>query len=82
MTVALETELETFQRELPALLQVPGNRGRYALVHGDKVDSIWATLDEALTAGYERFDLDPFLVKEITDHEETQYFSRNVNPCR
>jgi hypothetical protein len=80
MAVALERELTTFQRELPRLLQ-EGNRGRFALVREDNVHSIWPTVDEALTAGYANFGLEPFLVKEITDHETPQYFSRNVSRC-
>jgi hypothetical protein len=80
--VALERELETFRKELPGLLLVEGNRGKFALVHGDRVDSAWATVDEALAAGYDRFGLEPFLVKLITEHEQPRYFSRNVPPCR
>jgi hypothetical protein len=79
--MALEQELETFRRELPQLLLQSENRGKYALIHGDKVDSVWATMDEALNAGYERFGLEPFLVKEITDDEKPRYFSRNVTRC-
>ena len=79
--MALERELETFQKELPRLLQDEANRGKYALVYGDKVDSVWETVDEALAAGYDRFALDPFLVKEITEREEARFFSRNVSRC-
>ena len=70
MAAALEHELETFHRELPKLLQGAGNRGKYALVYGDLVSGVFATVDAALEAGYERFGLNAFLVKEITDHEE------------
>ncbi len=76
--MALERELETFLRELPRLLADPANRGRFALVHGDSVDSLWPTLEAGLEAGYLRFGVEPFMVKEITEHEETQYFSRNL----
>ena len=76
--MALETELATFQRELPALLADPANRGTFALVHGESVAGCFPTFDEALAAGYERFGLAPFLVKEVTDHEEPRYFSRNL----
>jgi hypothetical protein len=63
-------------------LLVEGCRGKYGLVHGDRVDSVWDGKDQALEAGYERFGLEPFLVKEITDHEEPRFFSRNVIRCR
>ncbi len=80
--MALEHELETFQRELPTLLQSEGNRGKFALVYGDAVSGVFTTVDEALDVGYELFGLKSFLVKEITDREESQFFSRNVSRCQ
>jgi hypothetical protein len=80
--VALERELATFRKELPNLLAAEGNRGKYALVYGDKVEGVWDTVDEALAAGYTRFGVQPFLVQEITENEAPQYFSRNVKQCR
>jgi hypothetical protein len=79
--MALEHELDTFRTQLPILLTDPANQGKYALVAGDRVDSTWPTEEEALAAGYERFD-GPFLVKQITAHEEPRYFSRNITRCR
>lgn len=74
--MALENELDTFRRELPALLRDPANRGAFALVHGPVVVGCFPTFEAALAAGYERFGLSPFLVKEVTDREEPRYFSR------
>jgi hypothetical protein len=82
MPLTLERELKAFERELPRLLNVEGCRGRYALVHGDQVDSVWETREKALEECYQRFGLELFLVKEITDHEEPRFFSRNVTRCR
>lgn len=82
MDVALKQELATFDRELPSLLQQEGNRGKFVLIYADRVDSVWQTRDKALEQGYERFGLEPFLVKEITDHEQPRYFSRNLKRCR
>jgi hypothetical protein len=80
--MALEQEMATFARELPGLLRDPANMGKYALVHGDKVDSLWPDLDAALHAGYDRFGLDPFLVKPVVAHEEPRRFSRGVTRCQ
>ena len=66
----------------PALLADPQNLGKVALIHGDKVDSVWPTMDEALAAGYDRFGLEQFLVQEIVEKERVYYFSRNVPSCR
>lgn len=81
MSVALETELDTFQRELPGLLADPANRDKYALVHRDTVAGIYADRTVAVEVGYDRFGLEPFLVKKVTDREEPLYFSRNLHPC-
>jgi hypothetical protein len=78
MAVALEKELDTFRRELSALLADPSNRGQFALVQGDTISGLYPSLDAALAAGYDKFGLIPFLVKEVTDHEEPRYFSRNL----
>ncbi len=77
----LERELEAFKRELQRLLTNPENKGKVVLICGDAVDSIWPTVDEALNAGYDKFGLKPFLVKEIVEHEKPLYFSRNLKRC-
>jgi len=79
--VELDREVSTFRRVLPTLLADPAKRGLFALVHGDQVAGVYDSFDAALEAGYERFGLDPFLVKEVTEHEEPKYFPRNINPC-
>lgn len=76
--MALESELDVFRQALPALLADPANRGTFALVHAGAVAGCFPTFDDALAAGYDRFGLAPFLVKEVTDHEEPRYFSRNL----
>ena len=79
--MALEREMGTFRRELPRLLQDETNQGKYVLIHGEQVDSVWPTRAEALKAGYDRFGLGVFMVKEITQHEKVYSISRNVTPC-
>jgi len=61
--MALEIELETFRRELPILLL--RDAGRFALVQGDKINSVWDTQADAIQAGYGTFGLSPFLAKKI-----------------
>jgi hypothetical protein len=73
--MALEAELETFEKRLPELL--PRENGRFALVHGDDV-SVWPNADAAIDAGYNRYGFDRFLVKEIVEQEKPRYFSRRV----
>ena len=79
MTMGLEQEMAAFTRELPTLLADPTARGRFALVHGDCVEAVtYSTFEDALAAGYDTFGLEQFMVKEVTDHEEPKYFSRNI----
>jgi hypothetical protein len=78
--MALERELEVYQRELPRLLG-EGGRGKFALVHGDSVNSVWDTWKDAVQIGYDRFGLEPFLVKEIQETERLVFFTRDIRPC-
>ncbi|HBI43721.1 MAG TPA: hypothetical protein DDY78_12850 [Planctomycetales bacterium] len=75
-------ENDVFDRELPVLLSNPANHDKYALIHGDAVDSVWPTLDEALQQGYDRFELEPFLIRHIVEHEESRYFPHGVSSCQ
>ena len=77
----LKQELDAFRRALPVLLADADKRGQFALVHGEIVADVFPTFDAALEAGYDRFGLDPFLVKEVTEHERSHYFSRNMTSC-
>lgn len=76
--MALEKEIQTYDRELPSLLD---NMGKFVLIHGDDVVDIFVAYEDALKAGYERFKLEPFLVKRIESPETIQYFSRPLQ-CR
>ena len=64
----LDRELETFRRELPRLLE-EGHEGKFALIHGDRVDSLWPDEDAGYEAGCERFGLEPFLVQQVLRDE-------------
>jgi hypothetical protein len=75
--MALEKELETYRRELPNLLK---QRGKFALVHGETVDSIWDTEEEAVEAGDDRFGLEPFLVMQIRETETPRYVPGDLIP--
>jgi hypothetical protein len=46
------------------------NSGRFAVVKGEELAGMFATMDEALSAGATRFGLSPFLVRRVGDQEE------------
>lgn len=75
VSMALEKEIATYDRELPSLLP---NEGKYVLIHGDEVVDLFDSYDDALKAGYEKFDLNPFLVRQIKAIAQIQYFTRDI----
>ena len=75
--MALETELATYQQKLPEL---KADEGKYVLIHGDEVAGVFTSAEDAITIGYEKFGLNPFLVKQIHLIELGQFISRLVEP--
>jgi hypothetical protein len=57
-------EWKTFKREVYRLM-CAGNKGRFALIKGSEVVSVWDTLTDATQAGRERFGEQPFFVQEV-----------------
>lgn len=62
--VPFAEEWQTFKREVYRLL-CAGNKGRFALIKGNQVVSVWDTQSDAIQAGRERFDQQPFFVQEV-----------------
>lgn len=60
----LAEEWKTFKREVYRLM-CEGGKGRFALIKGDRVLSVWDTWSDAVQAGRERFGLEPFLIQEV-----------------
>lgn len=70
----LDTELKAYKEKLPTLL---GQIGKYALLKGSEVVGVYDTYEDALKFGYEKFQLEPFLVKRIAPAEQISYFTRD-----
>lgn len=77
--MALEKELAVYRSKLPELKAE--NEGKFVLIHGDDVVEIFSSYDDAIKAGYSRFGLEPFLVKQIQAFEPVQFISRFIDPC-
>ena len=75
--MALEKELATYHAKLPEL---KADEGKYVLIHGNDVAGIFTSGEDAIKIGYEKFKLDPFLVKQIQTIERTEFISRFVEP--
>ncbi len=76
--MALDREIQTYQKELPNLLQ---HEGKFVLIHETQVAGFYETYEDAIKAGYEKFALKPFLVKRIQAVEQIQYFTRDLIEC-
>lgn len=74
--VDLSVELAVYEANLPELL---GSEGKFVLISGEEIAGAFATYGEALDAGYEKYGLKPFLVKQIRAAEPIHYFSRDLN---
>jgi hypothetical protein len=76
--MALEKELETYARELPNLM---ASVGKYVLISESEVSGVFGAYEDAIGAGYQKFGLKPFMVKQIQAVEQVQYFTRPISPC-
>ena len=72
----LQKEIATYNRALPTLL---GKIGKFVLIKGDNVEGTYDSYEDALTIGYQRFGLDPFLVKRIAPTEQISFFTRSFS---
>lgn len=77
--VTCQTELQTYKAALPKLL--PGNDGKFVVIRGAQVLELFQTYEEALEWAYEKFGLDGFFVKQISEEEPIAHFSRDLGTC-
>ena len=55
--------------------------GEYVLIKGDDVSGFYSSYDDALKAGYEKFGLAPFFVKQVSVVEQAHHVTRMLEPC-
>lgn len=77
LKMALEKEMETYKKKLPELKE---HEGKYALVQGNDLVDVFVTYEDALKEGYQKFGLQPFLVKKIESPEQIHTITRLVAP--
>jgi hypothetical protein len=75
---ALEREMRTYKAKLPEL---GASEGKFVLISGETVSGTFDSYQDALAAGYERFGLEPFLVKQISTVEVLASFTRELDLC-
>jgi hypothetical protein len=73
--LALQREIITYRRELPRLL-AEGQEGRFVLIKGDQILSVWDTFEDAYKAGTERFGFGPFLAQPVDSRDLNRVFPK------
>jgi len=69
--MALEREIKTYKSKLPELL---AHEGKFVLIHDKEVcEGFFESFEDAVTAGYEKFEQSPFLVKQILAVEPVEF---------
>jgi hypothetical protein len=69
----LEEEKKTYEEKLPELLS---HEGQFVLIQGGSVSGFFDTYADALQAGYDRFGLTSFLVKQVEAVEQVHFVAR------
>jgi len=80
MTTALERDAEAYINALPDLLNK--HRGEFVLIRAGDVVQFFASYEDALKAGYQRFKREPFFVKEVAPVERVANVTLDLEPCR
>lgn len=71
----LNLEIATYDSKLPELL---GSIGKFVVIKGDKVYSIFDTYNDGLKFAYKEFGIEPFLIKKIAPAEQISFFTRDI----
>jgi hypothetical protein len=71
--MALEQEIKTYEQKLPELLAY---EGKFVLIHGAQIIGEFDSYAEALRRGYDQFESQSFLVKQIKAVEPVQFVAR------
>lgn len=77
--VTCQMELKTYQAELPQMLR--SNGGKFVVIRGTQVCNFFGSYEAALDWAYEKFGLEGFFVKQVTEEEPIAHFSRALGPC-
>ncbi len=68
MAAVLDRELHTYEEHRAELLSRA--EGKFVLIHDGELGGVYDTDTEAVTQGYQRFGIVPFLVRKIASHDE------------
>ena len=66
----LKTELEFYKKNAEVW---EDHVGEFVLIKGEETAGFFSTYADAINAGYEKFGLDPFLVKQVSIVEQVHF---------
>jgi hypothetical protein len=75
MSEPIEKDVEAYKKLLPTLV---ADEGKFALIGNGELAGVYGTYEDALSIGYQKFGINPFLVKKISAVEQVHYFSRDI----
>jgi len=73
--MALEKEIERFDQKQAELSGE--HAGQFVLIHGTDDFEFFTSYDDAIKAGYQKYGLAPFLVKQIQAVEQVHFIYRS-----
>ena len=78
--IELQTELQFFRSRLSHMASQ--HDGEYVVIKGLTAVHFSPTYEAALDWAYEKFGLDDFFVKKVSEEEAVAHFSRDLGTCR
>jgi hypothetical protein len=72
----LEQELQTFHEQKEHVLEK--YKDRFVLIKGDAIVADFESRGDTLREGYKRFGHKAFLVKQVEEVEQVNFFSRSL----
>lgn len=79
--MALGKELDAYHKFLEDKGRANEYSGQYILIQGEEVFGFYSSFEGALQMGYQKFGLEPFLVKQVTWMAQARFVSRPIEPC-
>lgn len=72
----LSKEIKTYNENKEVLLR--NSSGKFVLIKEDRIIGVYDTRNDAIKIGIDKFGNEPFLVKKISEIDETQNFTSNL----
>lgn len=79
--MSLEKEKAAYRKLLEDKERAHEHHGEYVLIHGEEICGYFSSFSDALHEGYEKFGLDPFMVKQVSLVEPIHLITRFFDTC-